>query len=97
MPLIRDWVSTTRPQIATGSPKSAHGDKSWGAAILLLKAERSVPVAAAALRDGRPAAIFMPADLVHRIAQLQDDTYDTALARTVKDCTKIHFAQPGHM
>ena len=68
MPLIRDWVSTTRPQIATGSPKSAHGDKSWGAAILLPKAERSVPVAAAALRDGRPTAIFMPADLVHRIA-----------------------------
>ena len=39
----------------------------------------------------------MPADLVHRIAQRKDGSYDASLAQKVKRCTKIHFAQPGLM
>ena len=47
-------------------------------------------IAARALRDGRPVAVLVPADLVPYIAVGQDNNRDDALQKRIDEAKKIH-------
>ena len=53
------------------------------------RAEEATRVAAAVARDGRPACIMVPTDLVQYIAQNNDGSFDRQVQRRVEEAAKI--------
>ena len=90
---LRPWSKYKK--LILSAPKSAFNDKRWRAGVIIPPSERSVEAALMALNDERPTAILMPSDLVHRIAQKSDRSFDPRITKLVDACKKIQFMRSG--
>ena len=95
LPAVRKWCSKTKSKVITASPPRGPPNKTWSFAIVMPRPERAVDYIRDILHDGRPAAVLMPADLVHRVPQNADRTTSKVLADAIGKTKKICFMHSG--
>ena len=95
LPAVRKWCSRTKSKVVTASPPRGPLNKTWSFAIVLPRPERAVESIREILHDGRPAAVLMPSDLVHRVPQNADRTTSKVLADALGKTKKINFMHSG--
>ena len=89
---LQQWRNPTNA-ILTRSPRTMFNHP-WDMAIIIPGADQATAVARKAIASKRPAAIFVPTDLVPYIAQNQDETFDQDLADAVTASRKVSLCAP---
>ena len=89
---LQQWRNPTNA-ILTRSPSTMFNHP-WDMAILIPGADQATVVARKAIASKRPAAIFVPTDLVPYIAQNQDETFDQDVADAVTASRKVSLCAP---
>lgn len=86
--IVQEHKSSGRV-IYVRAPKDSFGNPVLKMAVLLPRTENVTEVARQAIKDGRPACILMPTELVYYTAQETDGSFNDKYVAAIKGAKKI--------
>ena len=90
---LSSWLKEPERVYTRGVGESI-GNPAWKLAFVIPRADEATEVAARVLRDGRPACVLLPTDLVHYCAQKVDGSWDSKIEKMIGEAKKIQLTAP---